>query len=107
MSTDWESLINDDAIKYRVIDSAVALIGDPMGSTSEAQPYMALHVKHAESGFKFDFLFAVDAEDVAMLGATFLKMTHDINDNRFLDASVYDFNEEDYLDFEEEDDDEN
>jgi hypothetical protein len=96
MSTDWESLINDDAIKYRVIESAVALIGDPMGSTSEAQPYMALHVKHAESGLKFDFLFAVDAVNIFMLGATFLKMTNDIKENRFLDSSVYDFEEEDY-----------
>ena len=95
MSTDWESLINDDAIKYKVIDSAVALIGDPMGSTMEAQPYMALHVKHAESSLEFNFLFAVHRDDVAMLGATFLKMTHDINENRWLDSSIYDFEEED------------
>lgn len=95
MSTDWQLLINDPSKVYEVKDSAVALIGDPLGSASEAQPYMVLEVRHVESSLEFDFMFALQTETVAKLGAVFTKMAVDIVNNGYLDQSIYDFDDED------------
>jgi|DEB0MinimDraft_10_1074344.scaffolds.fasta_scaffold10055_4 hypothetical protein len=94
MSTDWLTLLNEPSIQYQVKDSAVALIGDPLGSTSEANPVMALTVEHIESSLEFNFLFNLNSETVATFAAVFTQMMHDIANNGFLDTSVYEIEDE-------------
>lgn len=85
---DWHKLIADASCRYEVLDSTVALIGNPTSGAAEAKPFMLLRVRHVESLLEMTFLFDLSQPIVDTLANTLAAMADDMEDNKPLDEHL-------------------
>lgn len=75
---DWVSHLQNDATNYKVLDFALALIGNDEESVAEAVPVLLLRVEHRETELEFDFTFSLSASVAERLALSMDSLSYDM-----------------------------
>lgn len=93
---DWQDAIDNPATYYELKDVAVALLGEPDGSSSDSQPYMLIRCRHKETTLNVQFTFQIPKEVIPVLGTVFNVMHSDMErDVPLRDTTRFDIEDND------------